>query len=818
MAGVLDGIEVLDLSRGIAGPMTTMLLADHGARVTRIEPPGGDPFRAMPGQRAWNRGKRSAVLDLTDTADRETFLALAARADVVVESFAPGAAERLGIGDATLRARNPRLITCSITAYGRDNRHSDRPGYDALVAARTGLHWEQRGWPEGAIRHMARQEDRFPDLEIPYESVQGPPRPGPVFPASFFPSLGAFYAATTAISAALFAREITGRGQRVETSLLQGALACAAGAWQRAEKTDAPMFDSWILGSRSPKGHFQCSDGRWIHNWVPNPRFLLTASEGETLDASADLRARDDPDRFGTGPEEVIVMSHYQPILAERVRRFPADEWVEVAAKAGMTLQRVRSPEEALVDPLLLADGCVAEVADPELGPIRHVGIAYQLDSSPGRIRGPAPSPGQHTAEVKAEAAAARGAVAQHAPRATRALRAPLEGIRVLDLGLAIAGPFGTQLLSDLGADVIKINALHDTYWHSNHIAYMANHGKRSLALNLKEPRAMKILRELVATADVVQHNMRYKAALKLGVDYESLRQLNPKLVYCHTRGHERGPREALPGNDQTGGCLAGVQFEDGGMARGGKPLWSLTSLGDTGNGFLSAIAILQALYHRDRTGEGQMCTTAIVNAQLLNCSNAVAHPDGRGLERPHTDAMQLGFSAGYRLYETADGWLCLVIAREEHWAALCRALDREDLARDRRFATAAERARHDEALGRILEESFAKRAAREWFADLDRAGVPCEISSPDFALGMHDDPEMIARGWVASYRHPFVGRLDQTGLFFDLSDTPGRVQGPPLVVGQHSREILAELGYSKPQIDECCREGFVGEWTPPAA
>jgi crotonobetainyl-CoA:carnitine CoA-transferase CaiB-like acyl-CoA transferase len=248
-------------------------------------------------------------------------------------------------------------------------------------------------------------------------------------------------------------------------------------------------------------------------------------------------------------------------------------------------------------------------------------------------------------------------------------------------------------------------------------------------------------------------------------------------------------------------------------MARGGRPFWSLTSLGDTGNGFLSAIAILQALYHRDRTGEGQMCSTAIVNAQLLNCSHAIAHPDGRGVFRPRTDALQLGFSACHRLYETADGWLCLVLVTEEHWDRLCLALRREDLELDPRFASGEARVRNDEALARVLEETFAKRSAAEWFAELDRLGVPCEICTPEFALALHDDPELIERGWVASYPHPFVGRLDQIGLCVDLSETPGRVQGPPLVVGQHSREILAELGYSGEQIDRFCEEGFVAQW-----
>jgi len=809
--------------------MTTMLLADHGAAVTKIEPPGGDPFRGQLGYRVWQRGKRSAILDLRAPADRDSFLSLARHADVLVESYSPGVTDKLGIDYDTLWALNPRLIYCSITAYGRNNSHSNRPGYDSLVAARTGLHWEQRGWPEGAINHMSGQPDPFADMQIPYEWVQGAPRPGPLFPASHWPSLGAFFAASTGISAALRARELTGRGQWVECTLLQGALACAGGVWQRAEKIDAPMFNSWILGARSPKGHFQCSDGRWIHNWVPNPRFILTASAGETLNATPDLKARNDPDRFGTGPEELLVMMHYQPMLAQAVSRFPAREWVEAAARAGMTIQDVRSPEEALSDPLLLQDGCVAQIDDPQLGPVRQVGITYRLDCSRGEIRGPAPSAGEHTEEVRAEAAALgvnkpAGTAGTAAPGSVPGLRsgrglgrklaAPLEGITVLDLGLAIAGPYGTQVLADLGANVIKINALYDTYWHSNHIAYVANRGKRSIALDLKDPRAIQILLQLVERADVVQHNMRYDAAQRLGVDYESLKKINPKLIYCHTRGFETGPRQSLPGNDQTGGCLAGVQYEDGAMGRGGKPLWSFCSLGDTGNGFLSAIAIIQALYHRDRTGQGQMCDTSIVNAQLLNTSYAMARPDGTGFERPRVDRLQFGFSATHRLYETSSGWLCVVLAADEHWDLLCTAMGLESLDLDERFTTAAARAHNDEALAGLLEGIFRERPAAEWFAVLDAAGVPCEICDPGFALALHDDPQFAQRNWVVSYQHPFVGKLDQIGLPFELSDTPGRIQGPPLVVGQHSREILAELGYSTQQIDQLCAECVLA-WSP---
>ncbi len=712
--------------------MATMLLADQGAQVTKIEPPSGDPFRSELGYKVWQRGKRSAVLDLKNEADKASFLALASQADILVESFSPGTTQRLGIDYATLSKANPRLIYCSITAYGRDNKHSDRPGYDALVAARAGLQWEQRGWPEGAINHMAGVPDPFADIDMPMDWLQGAPRPGPLYPASYWPSLGAFFTASTAISAALRAREITGRGQWVETSLLQGAMACGSGVWQRAEKIDVPMFNSWILGSKSPKGHFECADGRWIHNWVPNPRFLLTASAGDTLNASPDLKAQNDPDRFGTGPEELLVMMHYQPLLAEAVKKFPAKEWVDAAAVAGMTIQDVRTPEEALADPLFLKDGCVTEIDDPDLGPIRQVGVVYRMSANGHAVGKPAARVGEHTAQVKDEAAAAAKAPPL-AAKPGRKLKAPLEGITVLDLGLAIAGPYGTQLLSDLGATVIKVNALYDTYWHSNHIAYMANRGKRSIALDLKDPRAMKVLRELVQKADVVQHNMRYDAAERLKIDYESLKAINPKLIYCHTRGFETGPRAGLPGNDQTGACLAGVQYEDGGMSKGGKPLWSFTSLGDTGNGFLSAISILQALYHRDRTGEGQFCDTSIVNAQLLNSSYAVARPDGTGFERPRIDGMQLGRNALNRLYQTRDGWLCLSVLREPEWQRFAQSMG---IAADARFASAAARATHDAALAALLEPKFKEKTAADWFAQLDHAGVPCEVSDPEVLPG----------------------------------------------------------------------------------
>ena len=778
MTGVMSGLKVLDLSWGIAGPMTGMLLADHGADVTRIERPQGDPFEGLLGYKVWHRGKKNAVMDLRDPADLALFKKLVADADVLIESMAPGKTADLAIEYEDLVKLNPRLVYVSITGYGEDD---DRAGYDALVAASSGLQWEQRGWPEGALYHMVGRDDPFADAaEIDPDWVQGANREGPLHVASKWPSMGAFFSASAGLAAALFARERTGRGQKVSTSLLQGALACGSGVWQRADDIDAQGFNTWIMGASSPKGHFKCKDGNWIHNWVPNPRFVLEASKGETINATPDLTVQNDPDRFGIGPEELLVMAHYQPILADAFSKFSTDDWVEAGAIGNVTIQPCRSIEDSLTDPILLDDGCVATVDDPELGPINQVGITYKMETSQGVIQGPTRARGADTNAVKSYAENLPD-IETHSVPAKPTGKGALDGIRVLDLGLAIAGPFGCQLLADMGADVIKMNTLWDSYWHKTHIAAMANRSKRSFAVMLKHPKGLEALKKVIATCDVVQHNMRYPATIRLGLDYDSLKGDHPSLIYCHSRGFEDGPRKNLPGNDQTGACLAGVQHEDGALyADSGHPLWSLTSLGDTGNGFLTAVGICNALMERERTGKGQFINTSIINACLLNSSYAVAKPDGSAVDRPQLNADQTGYGDYYRLYKCADGqWIQIAAVNEMHRKAF------DGLAGDDKIA------------------AFAGRGSAELMADLMKAGVPAAISDGEASRKLHDNKTYRARNWTVEYQDRYVGNLEQIGLTYDLSDTPGVIQSPPLIVGDCTKEILLELGYSMEEVLE---------------
>lgn len=796
--GVLDGVTVLDLSWGVAGPIATMLLADNGAVVTRIEPPQGDPFATQSGQLVWQRGKRRAVLDLRDPAGRDTFVRLASGADVVVEAFAPGTLARLGISYEAVAAANPALVWCTITGYGTTGRHADRPGYDALVAARTGLLHDHRGRWGGAPYEIAGLPAPHPELGLPAGMARGASRPGPVLPRAALPSLAAGLLAVLGIAAALRARELTGRGQRVETSLLQGALFAAVLHWQRVERADAPLYWMWPADGRSIDGLFACADGRWVHHWALRPGWVLGAAAGDALEPPRPEEPyRDHPDRLGMEPDDLVVGHLLYPLLADAFRRFPAAAWVNAAAQSGVGVAPVRPPAEALADPAFLADGCVVELAHPGVGRVRHVGCLLEFGRTPAGIR-PAAPPGAHTADVVAEAAS----VHPRAPLpARRRLAAPLEDVRVVDLGLGVAAPLAGRLLADLGADVVKVHAPTDTHWAGTHVGLATNRGKRSLAVDLKDPRGLEVLHRLLARADALVTNWRPGATRRLGLDYASLAPRYPRLVYCGIGGYERGPRAELPGTDQTAGALCGVEWEDGACWAGNPPLWSRLTVADTTSALLAACGVVMALAERERSGRGQEVHTSLVRAGLLITSYAWAHADGTPGEWERLDAGQHGIGPFYRLYEAADGWVFVAAVTPEQRRAMLEVLGRPEL-----------EGAPGERVVAALAAALAKLAGREAVALLDRAGVPAEVVDRGFCRRVFDDPELRARGWVVATRSAHVGRFEDAGLLVGLSATPGVVQRGPCACGEHSREVLSELGLDRATIDALVAAGVVAE------
>jgi crotonobetainyl-CoA:carnitine CoA-transferase CaiB-like acyl-CoA transferase len=275
-----------------------------------------------------------------------------------------------------------------------------------------------------------------------------------------------------------------------------------------------------------------------------------------------------------------------------------------------------------------------------------------------------------------------------------------------------------------------------------------------------------------------------------LGLDDESLRARYPRLVFCNTRGYEKGPRSELPGTDQTAAALTGVEWEDGACDAGNPPLWSRSSMGDTGNALLAATAIAAALYHRERSGVGQSVSTSIVNAGLLVTSYAWIHADGRRGDWRGVDGTQTGLSPWYRLYECADGWICVAAVTSAARAALAA------------VAGAGGDTEDTDKLVAALEARFRDRPAATWWSELDARGVPVEVVDQTFCRRMFDDPALRDRGWLSETWAGGVGRFEDPGVLIDFSETPGRVPRGPCLCGQHTREVLQELGYPDGDID----------------
>jgi crotonobetainyl-CoA:carnitine CoA-transferase CaiB-like acyl-CoA transferase len=375
-----------------------------------------------------------------------------------------------------------------------------------------------------------------------------------------------------------------------------------------------------------------------------------------------------------------------------------------------------------------------------------------------------------------------------------------LEGLRLVDFGQYLAGPFGPMILADLGMDVIKVEPVAGDGMRMAGAPFVGcQRGKRDLALNVKDPAGRELALRLVATADVVHHNMTKGTAARLGLDDAACRAVRPDLVYCNTYAYGLdGPLSAFGGLDPLYQASAGLEHEAGAVPHGHDPLYYRYGMVDTSNAMLSVVGVLAALYHRARTGEGQELWTSLLDGGAVFSSDVLLRPDGTPSLRPKLDAEQRGFDPGYRLYETDDGWVQVVAFRDDDWSRLCAATG-VDPGLDRAAAVPA------------LEAAFRTRTAVMWSHALDDAGVPNEVAV-DVKGGeaaLYDaDAERL--GLVAEYEHPLLGTLRQFGATVDFSETPGRVAGPPPRVGEHSREILAELGCSEAEMDELKAAGVV--------
>ena len=562
MAHAYSDIRVVEAATGIAGPYATMFLADHGAEVLKLEPPGGDPYRSEPGFQTVNRGKQSLVVD--DPADPAN--EVVATADLIVVDR-PGLAARF-------RVVHPGAVIVTLPPWGERGSRVGDPASADLLAAATGLMWNQMSYGEVPVRLVLPL--------VPYMAG----------------ALGAVAAA-----AGLLARERFGAAPAYEVSGVAGAAALQIGDFVLgSDDGERPGYTPMGSKGKIPCYRlFEASDGRWLFLACGTRRFYDRLIE---LIGRPDLvdhpRLPDPP--WGLMDEDAIEFA--APVLEEMFATRTRAEWLEALWEADIPAQPVQTREEFLASELARANGLDVAVAHPTLGEVRMMGLPVVLEATPGRIERAAPGLGEHD-------------LGPHRPRPGAGQGPPpLSDVRVVDVSSFIAGPVISRHLAMLGADAVKVEPpAGDPFRAIGPLFWGWNQGKRSIALDLQDSDDQEVLHGLIRRADVVIENFRPGVADRLGADLETLRRLNPDLIVLSSPGFGDDDSMApLPAFDPLVQALGGIMAAQGGDD---EPVFLSAAVHDVMTPVIASFGIVTALLHRERTGQPQRVRTALTRSTV---------------------------------------------------------------------------------------------------------------------------------------------------------------------------------------------------------
>ncbi|MFH0300628.1 CoA transferase [Bradyrhizobium sp. 31Argb] len=790
--GALSHLRIVEIGSAAAISYCARLFADFGATVQKVEPPAGDPLRrAAPltpeGESAWfaflNFNKSSVMLDRWDTSASSRLTELIECCDILLDGRDIDAADCPPLDLAAIKEKHPGLIHLEADWFGDVGPYAGFAATDSTIRALTGL-----------IKLVG--------------PIEGPPMHAPDFQTGILAGLWGFIAASSSV----LGRMQDGRGRASRLSIFESTIAV----------TEYIMFESFSRGDvmrrigvnrfwpTFPVGIYETKQG-WLGVTTVTPAQWRSFCEMLGL-----LELRDDPKLF-LGVDRLQHVEAIEAKFLPRLKQRTAQEWFAEGLKRKIPIVPVPEVAELIADEEKQARGAIVPVSVGEERGF-SAGSMQRLTGTPPRRGGKVPAIGE---QQQIETPPRVPLPEQSGPN-----RLPLEGIRVVDFSMGWAGPICTRTLADLGADVIKIEAIQYPDWwrgvdrrpayvleqmYEKSVRYcIMNRNKRAITLDLTRPQGLNLAKRLLADADLVVDNYSVEVLPKLGLSYDVLRKLNPKLVMMSMSAFGAGSVHrdcrAYGSTLKQGSGLPSVVGD-----AGGPPVMSHTAFGDAVGGLNGCAAVLTALIHAKLTGEGQFIDLAQIECMMPFAAPwIIAHSiDGKPPTKygnRHPDFVPHGCfrSAG------EDNWIVIAVSSDAMWLRLATLLGRADWASDETLKTAAGRRWVESEIEAAIAAWTAGRDAEEAMNLLQTAGVAAGVAR--LPIDLLHDPQLQARGFIQEVNRAFIGKHPQPSMPFRESAHPFPIRRIPPTLGEHNYEILSGmLGLSDAEIGQLERDGIIG-------
>lgn len=799
--GILKGLGVVECGEGISAAFASKLMADVGADVIKVEEPSGDIIRRRgpfaPGEEPdpeksglflyLNANKRGVSIDLTDPNSRAEFDRLLLSADILIHNFHPRARPIRGLESDALSKKFPSLITVGIAPFGDSGPYKDWKGYALNIENAGGMAFLAPGaseYPElSPLRAFGDQADYQGGLHACFAAL-----------AMYLSRLGGGAPSSIDISE-----------QECLAAMLEMNLMHYTYAGRETSRLGKRVLGPWLMS--------ECRDGHAFVACAEEPQWQrLVELMGDPEWTHEELFK----DRIARG----INSDALNLFMREWFSSQNKEEVFHAGQAKRIPFAKVNTMKDIRDDAQLNYRNYFVELDYPGRGRIRMPGAPsrYGVDNSSARTA--APKIGQHYDEVLGKGTKVATAVPSSTKLSSKSL--PLEGVRILDFTWAWAGPFATLQMAHMGAEVLRIESekrvcitraippFADDVTGPNRAGYFNqyNQGKRSITLNLADPAGLQVAYDLVAHCDVVIENFAGGVANKMGLGYEKLLKLRPDLIMLSMSGYgQDGPYRGYLGYGPPAAALSGFFFTTG--YEGMPPMELGTSYMDPNAGIFGAIAVMNALIYRKKTGHGQY----IDQSQLETAVQLIAEGllqyqiTGKEPERVGNHHSTMSPHNTYKTAGDADKWVSIAVGTEAEWLALCTAMGRPELAQDPRFSKLPARKQNEDELDRVISEWSRTRDRWEVTEALQNAGVAAfpSMSNKDLATNEH----LRERGYLVRLEHPEVGQRTHVGIPWTLGGKPCRIASPGPVRGADTDAVLSKLlGYSAEKIDQLRKAG----------